>query len=442
MQKWAKYDTIFEKESKGDSRLQRAWEKINYGDADRRLLIFHKYARYFIFGALLIAEIFLVAYNWDADGADCFAGFPAWYVVLPVAILLAAENAVKLFAVDRFNTRIAFYVLDVLSLLVLTMFTDGNLISTLYVIILTEFYLSQQKFSGSIAMVLSCIVLFFATFTLSEFVREGSLGNFMSLVTEMLGDFILILIHFLVINFAIVFYRKNGELIKKNAELNESNEKLQRAYRELQEMTALEERQRIAKDIHDTAGHSITTVIMQTEAAKLVVDTDPEDAKRKIAAANLQAKHALEELRESVHLLSGMQAGQTLKDMLLAIIHDSTDGTGIVIRYDIDDVKLWEAKERFVCNTLKEGISNGLRHGGATAFYFELKARENSVNFLLTDNGSGLETSELKEGFGLTSMHRRAESFGGRVWFETEPGEGFEIHLILPQSGEQGEDHD
>ena len=63
----------------------------------------------------------------------------------------------------------------------------------------------------------------------------------------------------------------------------------------------------------------------------------------------------------------------TLKDMLLDIIHESTDGTGIAVRCDIDDVALCDAKCRFLCNTLKEGISNGLRHGGATAFYFELK---------------------------------------------------------------------
>ena len=416
--------------------MNSPWEKLNYGDADHRLLVFHKYARYFIFGALLIAEIFLVAYNWDASvkGLD----FPLWYVVLPVAILLAAENAVKLFAVGKFTTRIAFYVMDVLCLVVLTMFTNGELISTLYVIILTEFYLSQEKLTGSIAMAVSCIVLFFVTFVLSELVRTGSVSNFMALWTEMLGDFILIIIHFLVINFAIVFYRKNGELTKKNAELNESNAKLQTAYLELQEMTALEERQRIAKEIHDTAGHSITTVIMQTEAAKLVMDSDPEDAKRKIAAANLQAKHALEELRESVHLLSGMQAGQTLKEMLMQVIHDSTDGTGIVIRSDIDDITLWDAQQRFVSNTLKEGISNGLRHGAATAFYFELKASDGVVNFLLTDNGKGMEASELREGFGLSTMRSRVESFGGQIRFETEPDEGFEIHMTLPLGGEKG----
>ena len=83
-------------------------------------------------------------------------------------------------------------------------------------------------------------------------------------------------------------------------------------------------------------------------------------------------------------------------------------------------------------NALKEGISNGLRHGGATAFYFELHKEGNRVNFLLSDNGTGTDINSLKEGFGLTGMHARAESLGGSVYFETEPDEGFEIHLTLP----------
>ena len=108
------------------------------------------------------------------------------------------------------------------------------------------------------------------------------------------------------------------------------------------------------------------------------------------------------------------------------------DGTGIRIRSDIDDAAVSDAKYRFLCNTLKEGISNGLRHGGATAFWFELKQTGKKLEFLLSDNGSGVEINKLKEGFGLTGMSSRAESLGGDVWFVSEPDEGFEIHLTLP----------
>ncbi len=383
-----------------------------------------------IFLALVLAEIILAV---DCRNAEV-EGIPALLVILPVSAALAAENAVKLFALRSFKRRIVCYVIDILLLLVLTYFSGGRLISTLFVVILSEFYLSQEKLAGNIAMGVCSSVLYLAMLAVSQMLRDEPVALDV-LISNAFEDLIIFVLHFLIMNFLLLIYRKNEEIAKRVKELDESNKKLAEAMEKLKEVTALEERQRIAKDIHDTAGHSITTVIMQTEAAKLAIERDPEGAKRSVVAANLQAKHALEELRESVHLLSGSRTQMTLKDMLLDIIHESTDGTGIAVRCDIDDVGLCDAKCRFLCNTLKEGISNGLRHGKATAFYFELKKGEKDVSFLLSDNGTGMDISALREGFGLKGMHSRAASLGGMVWFETEIDEGFEIHLRLPLDG-------
>ena len=395
-----------------------------------------------IFCLLVFVEGLLIFGNWHSV---YFFHVRAWWVVLPVCVFLAAENAVKIWALHTFREKIACYVLDTLCLIVLTVFTDGLLISTLYIIILSEFYLGQRNIAGSLAMGVASIVLFLVAFAVSGALK-GETVHVTTLISNAFNDILLMSLHFLGFNLAIQIWRKNGELNRAFAELeesnkklraayeelDESNKKLQEAYKELHEVAALEERQRIAKDIHDTAGHSITTIIMQTEAAKLVIDSDPEDAKRKIAAANLQARNALEELRESVHLLSGTSEQLTLREALLGIVHESTDGTGIVIRTDIDDIALCQAKSRFLCNTLKEGISNGLRHGNATAFYFELKKKGDKITFLLSDNGCGMEQAKLRKGFGLKGMYARAEALGGSVRCETEPDEGFEIHIDLP----------
>ena len=388
--------------------------------------VYSEFGTILIYGLLLAVLIVLVL----ANNREYFS-ISAWYVTFPAAILLLSENALKFWGAKHYPVKIFCYVLDILCLMALTVFSDGTLISLLYLIILSEFYINQKILSGSIAMWVSSMIIFLITFALSSvFKSEGfDLGK---LLTSAFNDLILFIVHFFAMNFTIQLTRKNKELAKSAEELHDSNEKLRIAYAELKEITALEERQRIAKDIHDTAGHSITTVIMQTEAAKIAVDTDPEEAKKRITAANLQAKHALEELRESVHLLSGSSQNSTLKEKLEAVVQESTDGTNVIIRCDIDDVTVGDEKARFILNTFKEGISNGLRHGNATAFYFELKGKEETVEFLLTDNGKGSEQGSFKLGFGLTGMMRRAESMGGKIRFETEPDEGFEIHLSLP----------
>ena len=158
--------------------------------------------------------------------------------------------------------------LDVLILLVLTYFSDGNLISTLYIIILSEFYLTQKKLAGSIAMCVCDICLFLITLAVSSALKNDTV-DIGAVIINAVNDLFLFSLHFLIMNFAIQIYRKNKELAHTLSDLNESNGKLQSAYAELQRVTVLEERQRIAKEIHDTAGHSMTTVIMQTEAAKI-----------------------------------------------------------------------------------------------------------------------------------------------------------------------------
>ena len=101
-------------------------------------------------------------------------------------------------------------------------------------------------------------------------------------------------------------------------------------------------------------------------------------------------------------------------------------------------------KHRFICNTLKEGISNGLRHGNATAFWFELKEENEEIHFLLSDNGKGLDMQDFLAGFGLSAMQDRAKSLGGEVRFHSEKDEGFEVYLTLPleRTAEKGENGD
>jgi signal transduction histidine kinase len=328
--------------------------------------------------------------------------------------------------------KITLYVIDALTACALMFFTEGTYPIVIYMLVLTEFYIDAVRAKTSMALFCICLPVYVTSRGIKFFLLAHGQVALWQILTQSLGGVLALCVHFLIVNVALAFYRQFLKLDKTLKELDESNQKLEKAYARAAEVSALEERQRIAKEIHDTAGHSITTVIMQTEAAKLIIDNDKEAAKSKIIAANLQAKHALEELRDSVHLLSGMKGNVTLKMALEHIIHESMDGTGVKIRSQIEDVMVGDAKYRFLCNSLKEGISNGLRHGKATAFWFELKEEEGGLRFLLSDNGIGMNGSSLKEGFGLTTMQERARAFGGKVAFESEMEEGFEICIMLP----------
>ncbi|MBQ8291139.1 MAG: sensor histidine kinase [Clostridia bacterium] len=390
------------------------------------------FGKWLIFIILVLVEAFIVLEcigNFQELG-----GWRTFLAVLIIEVVLTTAEALKFFVVPQGKIRQAIYVMDAIAAFGITFVASGAYPLVIYVLVLTSFYFDTEHVRPAAIILICASLLYVAGHMVQSYVISDS-ATLIDVLTRTFSSLVALVVHFLIVQVAFSFYRQFLRLDKTLKELDESKKELEKAYAVVAEVTALEERQRIAKEIHDTAGHSLTTVIMQTEMAKRIVEENPAEAKQKIIAANLQAKHALEELRDSVHLLSGNTANKTLKTALEDIIHESTDGTEINIRSSIEDVAVSSAKARFLCNSLKEGISNGLRHGNATAFWFELKQEDAKLRFLLSDNGKGVPVSALKIGFGLSSMQSRAKTLGGEVYFRSEEEDGFELEMILPVEG-------
>ena len=417
-------------ENKLRAYFVRLFGRYDFRNADD----FRRFGRWFFFILLVLVEILVSLQQLDRflDGGK-FAYLLGSVIVIGV---LTLSMAIQLFVVEEKRARNIFYVIDALASGAFLFFSGGVYALLVYMLVLTQFYIETEKTKSSFWLLTFGILFYMLFVGAHRYMRYGEMVyDFFELFDLSFGSVLALVTHFFAVQIALAFYRQYLKLSHALSELDESKKELEKAYEVVAEVTALEERQRIAKEIHDTAGHSLTTVIMQTESAKRIIDENPQEAKQKIISANLQAKHALEELRTSVHVLSGSTGSITLRDSLLAIIHESMDGTGIKIRSEIADVTLSDDKYRFLCNSLKEGISNGLRHGGATAFWFELREEDGKIYFLLSDNGKGVD-GEAKIGFGLRTMQERARAFGGEITVYTEPNEGFELRIILPADGE------
>ena len=356
--------------------------------------------------------------------------------VIISCILLAVLEAIDSFVVKNIVAKYVFFGLDTAAVLVLCIFTGNTYMSTLYCLVLTQIYISIDSLRENIILFSVSCALFIISFVLGRIVDSS--GTIYADIVEILGDSILgisiLAIHFMVTNFILRFYSKNQQLRNALKEADESKAELEAANKEISRTAVYEERNRIAKDIHDNAGHSMTTVIMQTEAAKLLIDTDPAEAKTRIIAANIQAKNALEQMRESVHLLAGRTQVSTLKEDIEEIIAQTIDGTELKIRCNIEDVSLDGERARFICNSVKECLVNGIRHGKATAFFIEMKKQFSNVCLLISDNGCGAD-GQIKEGFGLRGLREKAERLGGRCSFSSEADEGFETEILIPLEG-------
>ncbi len=381
--------------------------------------------------ALLAAiEIFVCAQAYTALKER----LPDYISLVVCCAALTAVEAVNLFAIKNFAAKMVFFGLDSALLLAVCILTGDSVLSALYCIVLTGCYISVEKFRDRTVLFGFSCGMYTISFVAGWVIRNVGQSLYNSIVLILSGvlfGLLFMAVDYVVVQFLIKFYRTNAELRKALREADESKAQLEEAYDQLTRTRVYEERNRIAKDIHDNAGHSMTTVIMQTEAAKLLIDDNPAEAKNRIISANIQARNALEQMRQSVHLLAGRAQTRSLKEEVEEIIAQTIDGTDIKARYDMGEVQTDADSCRFICNAVKELLANGIRHGGATAFYIELKQVFNEIQLIISDNGSGTD-GEITEGFGLKGIREKAEALGGKCVFTSEQGEGFEADITVP----------
>ncbi len=383
--------------------------------------------------ALLIIMEVIVCVQFATGSLQGFRKF-VFIALLICCFILDTCCVIEVYVPLSLGGKIAVLCVDFVLLLAIGLMTSSVYLSALFCIVLTQAYSGLTRFRDNLIVFCVSVVVFTISYVCGWYLNYNGFdihNAAVSIVSDVVLGMLILAAHFIVANFLLQFYRNNQRLIQALQEAEESREQLKEVYEQLSQSAVYEERNRIAGDIHDNAGHSMTTVIMQTEAAKKLIDTNPEEAKKAIISANIQAKNALEQMRESVHLLAGREGSNSVKTLVGEIIAQTIDGTDIKVRSDVDDFELDEAQLRFVGTSLKEALANGMRHGGATAFYIEVKSGAADFTVLVSDNGSGLGVN-FKEGFGLRQMRLKAEVLGGKMEISGEDGEGCELVLTLP----------
>lgn len=198
----------------------------------------------------------------------------------------------------------------------------------------------------------------------------------------------------------------------------------------LAEVSIYEERNRIAQEIHDIVGHTLTSTILQIEAGRRLFFKDAEAASERLKEAQELVRHSLNEIRGAVHMLKEDKHADFLP-ILRQLIRDTERNTGVVIHAAIyEPPELSQAQKKTIYHALQEGLTNGIRHGGSTEFHFSLRTVGSNIEFKLKDQGQGAE--QPKMGFGLKAMKDRVEQLGGSLAVNMKLNQGCEIVINLP----------
>lgn len=200
----------------------------------------------------------------------------------------------------------------------------------------------------------------------------------------------------------------------------------------LAEATVYAERTRIAQEIHDIVGHTLTSTILQIEAGKRLLDKDMGSALERLKEAQDSVRHSLSEIRNSVHMLKEDKYYE-LEDAMHLLISDTEKSAGVSIHAMIDPVEhLSLMHKKVIYHALQEGLTNGIKHGKSSEFSFSLSDDGASVQFRLADNGVG--SSDIEMGFGLKMMRERVKQLKGEIHVDSEPDKGCLLRLNLPYS--------
>lgn len=200
------------------------------------------------------------------------------------------------------------------------------------------------------------------------------------------------------------------------------------------------ERERMAREIHDTLAQGFTSIVMLAQVAAVEAQRDPAASARRIAAIEDVARENLAEARALVAAFSPLELeSSTLQDAVQRLAERFTRQTGLVVDVDLPEslTGLTRDQEVVLLRATQEALTNVRRHADARRVRIRLVAGPSEACMEIVDDGVGFDgtnagTSQPTGGFGLAGMRGRVSDVGGRVDVSSRPGAGTHIVVHVP----------
>jgi signal transduction histidine kinase len=217
-------------------------------------------------------------------------------------------------------------------------------------------------------------------------------------------------------------------------DLEAANRQLSAYAAQAEELAISKERNRLAREIHDSLGHYLTVINVQLQAALAVLDDDRQQAVTAVETAQQLTQEGLASVRASVSALRESPLGDKPLTEAIAALVQETQNAGIVVETELigQPRRLEPATELALYRTVQEGLTNTRKHSRASRIDLTLDySHPERVLLAIKDNGVGTKSID-SGGFGLLGVRERVQLLGGSVELETGPGQGFSLVAQIP----------
>jgi len=207
------------------------------------------------------------------------------------------------------------------------------------------------------------------------------------------------------------------------AQRNRANQQLRKANEEIEHLAKVAERERIARDLHDVLGHTLSVIILKSELAGKLIDHDPERAKAEIADVEQTSREALADVRTTIRGYRAHSLEAELKQAKATL-----ETAGVIVKSESAEVRLTPAQESVVALVVREAVTNVVRHARARNCHLRLIPVNGNCRIEIQDDGRG---GGAVEGNGLRGMRERIEALGGTLQRENSVGTRLSIEFPL-----------
>ena len=224
---------------------------------------------------------------------------------------------------------------------------------------------------------------------------------------------------------------ESAQMRQINDELRLLNHQLEEVADVREKVGETRERNRLAREIHDTLGHTLTGLSTGIDAAKTLLQRDPALAMKQLDILAATARDGLKDVRRSVRKLRpDALENHTLKGALETMIEEFVHSTGVKVNFvcHLDSLDFQPDEEDTIYRIVQECMTNSVRHGHASRIYISFGKDQDSLILIIEDDGSGC--MDIQEGFGLHHMKERIALLNGNVRFYGR--DGFEVLVELP----------
>ncbi|NMA64793.1 MAG: sensor histidine kinase, partial [Clostridiaceae bacterium] len=221
------------------------------------------------------------------------------------------------------------------------------------------------------------------------------------------------------------------QLRKANEDLQNANERLKEYSKITEKMGETKERNRLAREIHDTLGHTLTGISAGIDACITMVEKKPEETKKQLEVISRVTREGINEIRRSVNklrpdALERLNLESAIHQMIIEV--ELMTNTHIYFDTDVKNLNFASDEEDAIYRVIQESLTNAIRHGKATQIWVHIKGGKGEIILTVKDNGIGCK--EIKKGFGIRHIIERIKMLNGTVEFDGT--DGFTVTARIP----------